>query len=90
MDGSHMKYLTPKSANALLENHSELLDFQTKETLLQLVNFEIKVDNTINVFESRNDYSIEMQAHSKAPEIQVLSFLISSAIIIVFFFHITF
>ncbi|KAF0770310.1 Uncharacterized protein FWK35_00000802 [Aphis craccivora] len=88
MDGSHMKYLTPKSANALLENHSELLDFQTKETLLQLVNFEIKVDNTINVFESRNDYSIEMQAHSKAPEIQVLSFLISSGII-VFFFHIT-
>lgn len=88
MDGSHMKYLTPKSANALLENHSELLDFQTKETLLQLVNFEIKVDNTINVFESRNDYSIEMQAHSKAPEIQVLSFLITSAIIIVFFSHI--
>lgn len=83
-----MKYLTPKSANALLENHSELLDFQTKETLLQLVNFEIKIDYSINVFESRNDYSIEMQAHSKAPAIQVLSFSILGAIIIVFYLNI--
>uniref|UniRef100_A0A2S2NSI1 Otoancorin n=1 Tax=Schizaphis graminum TaxID=13262 RepID=A0A2S2NSI1_SCHGA len=88
MDGSHMKYLTPKSANALLENHSELLDFQTKETLLQLVNFEIKIDYSINVFESRNDYSIEMQAHSKAPVIQVLYLSILGAIIIVFYLNI--
>ncbi|XP_025197043.1 uncharacterized protein LOC112595869 [Melanaphis sacchari] len=89
MDGSHMKYLTPKSANALLENHSELLDFQTKEILSQLVNFEIKVDYSINVFESRNDYSIEMQAHSIAPAVQVLSFSILIAIILVFFLNIT-
>ncbi|XP_060861457.1 uncharacterized protein LOC132938560 [Metopolophium dirhodum] len=86
MDGSHMKYLTPKSANALLENHSEFLDSQTKETLLQLVNFEIKVNNSINVFESTN-YSNEMQAHSKAPVIHVLSFSILFAIIIVFFLN---
>lgn len=83
MDGSHIKYLTPKSANALLENHSELLDFRTKETLLQLVNFEIKVNNSINVFESTN-YSIEMQAHSKAPVIHVLSFSILFGIILFF------
>lgn len=83
MDGSHIKYLTPKSANALLENHSELLDFRTKETLLQLVNFEIKVNNSINVFESTN-YSNEMQAHSKAPVIHVLSFSILFGIIVFF------
>ncbi|XP_016659329.2 uncharacterized protein LOC100160532 [Acyrthosiphon pisum] len=86
MDGSHMKYLTPKSAIAILENHSEFLDFRTKETLLQLVNFEIKVNNSINVFESTN-YSNEMQAHSKAPVIHVLSFSILFAIIIVFFLN---
>jgi len=78
-----MKYLTPKSANALLENHSEFLDFRTKEALLQLVNFEIKVNNSINVFESTN-YSNEMQAHSKAPIIHVLSFSILFGIIVFF------
>jgi len=82
-----MKYLTPKSANALLENHSELLDFQTKETLLQLVNFDLKVDNSVNVFESSNGYSNEMQAHSKATALQVLPFSILIAIIIVFFLN---
>lgn len=86
MDGSHMKYLTPKSANALLENHSEFLDFRTKDTLLQLVNFEIKMNNSINVFESTN-YSNEMQAHSKAPVIHVLSFSNLFGIIIVFFLN---
>jgi len=86
MDGSHMKYLTPQSANALLENHAELLDFQTKEILLQLVNFEIKLDNSIYIFESTN-YSIEMQAHSKAAVVNKLSFSILIAIIFVFFFN---
>ncbi|XP_022161558.1 uncharacterized protein LOC111027479 [Myzus persicae] len=86
MDGSHMKYLTPKSANALLENHSELLDSRTKETLLQLVNFEIKVDNSIYVIESTN-YSNEMQAHSKAPAKHMLSFSILIANIVIFLYN---
>lgn len=81
-----MKYLTPKSANALLENHSELLDSRTKETLLQLVNFEIKVDNSIYVIESTN-YSNEMQAHSKAPAKHMLSFSILIANIVIFLYN---
>lgn len=44
MNNSHIKHLTPKSAHALLENHSNLLDFQTREILFKLVNFEIEVD----------------------------------------------
>lgn len=44
MNDSHMKYLTPKSANMLLESHSNLLNFQNKKALLKLVNFEIQVD----------------------------------------------
>lgn len=86
MDGSHMKYLTPKSANALLESYSELLDFRTKETLLQLVNFEIKVDNSNYVIESTN-YSNEMQAHSKAPTKHMLSLSILIVNIIVIFLN---
>lgn len=37
-----MKHLTPKSAQTLLENHSKLIDIQSKETLFKIVNFEIK------------------------------------------------
>lgn len=36
--------MTPKSAHTLLEVHSKLLDTQSKETLVNLVNFEIEVD----------------------------------------------
>lgn len=44
MNDSHMKHLTPKSANMLLESHSNFLNFQSKKALLKLVNFEIQVD----------------------------------------------
>lgn len=44
MNDSHMKHLTPKSAYALMESHSEFLNFQNKETLFNLVNFETKID----------------------------------------------
>lgn len=44
MNDYHMKYLTPKSAQSLLEIHSNLLDIQTSEMLLKLVHFEIKMD----------------------------------------------
>lgn len=44
MNDSHIKQLTLKSAFALWESHSKFLKFQTKETLLKLINFEIKVD----------------------------------------------
>jgi len=39
-----MKYLTPKSAYTFLESHSKLLDVQIKDTLVKLVNFEIKAN----------------------------------------------
>ncbi|VVC44291.1 Hypothetical protein CINCED_3A001515 [Cinara cedri] len=44
MNDSHMKHLTPKSSQTLMEIHSNLLDFQTSEVLLKLVHFEIKMD----------------------------------------------
>lgn len=44
MNASHMKHLTPKSAYTLLESHSNFLNFQSKKTLLKLVNFDIQVD----------------------------------------------
>lgn len=44
MNETHLKYLTPKSAYALLESHSKLLDPQNKEKLIKLVNFELKID----------------------------------------------
>lgn len=44
MNDSHMKYLTPQSANMLLESHSNFLNFQSKKALFKLVNFEIQVD----------------------------------------------
>lgn len=44
MNETHLKYLTPKSAYTLLESHSKLLDYQNKEKLIKLVNFELKID----------------------------------------------
>lgn len=44
MTDSHMKHLTPTSAQTLLEIHSNLLDFQTSEVLLKLVYYEIQLD----------------------------------------------
>lgn len=44
MNDFHIKHLTPKSAQTLLEIHSNLLDIQTSEMLLKLVHFEIKMD----------------------------------------------
>lgn len=118
-----MKHLTPKSAQTLLENHSKLIDIQSKETLLKLLNFEINVDGettsesdlqflpatvipkiieghkylgynntqaaSIYAFERSNHISShemqadssEMQADSKAPAIQMFSFLILSAVL---------
>lgn len=37
-----MKHLSPRSALALWETHSKLLDPQSKEMLFKLVNFEIE------------------------------------------------
>lgn len=44
MNDSHIKHLTPKSAYTLLESHSNSLNFQSKISLLKLMNFEIKAD----------------------------------------------
>lgn len=44
MNDSHIKHLTPKSAHTLLESHSSVLDFRTRELLFKLVNFEIEAD----------------------------------------------
>lgn len=63
MDGSHMKYLTPKSAHTLLKSRAELLDVQRKETLLQIVNFEIKEDWQFTPVSVKPMMSIEVPKH---------------------------
>lgn len=54
MNESHIKHLTPKSAHILMKNHYKYLNYQSKEKLNELMNFEIHVDwqSTPIIFES--------------------------------------